>query len=359
MVSVRSQSRPVVLGPVRWTPNRITGLMLTGGGPQPVFIDGVDCPEEAAADAFFAIVAAAALHQQRPTLVVPAIGAETERRLRGRQERFFHLVDGLESQPIHARHRSPLGEPPPGRDVGVMFTAGLDSFHLVLQNRDRIDRLVFVHGFDVPVHDWRQQAVVNHRVRRSAAEIGLPLDEVTSDLRDWSDSRADWSLYVHAGIDAVGLALANRCREVWFAASVVERHLPTNGIDAEHSGNEWVQIIRQDAHLTRPEKVEAIVDHPVFRRHLRVCWANTGEYNCGRCDKCVRTMINLAAVGVLGAVETLPAELPEGAIASLSTATRSDRAFLLDNVEAAERNGQKVLATALERRLEAAIIKSD
>ncbi len=344
--------RPVVVGPARWTPHRIAALMLTGRGPQSVFFDGVDCPEAAVGDPFLAIAAGAAMHQQKPTLLSAAIGPETERRLRGRQERFFRLVDGLESQPIRARHRQPLADAPTDRGVGAMFTAGLDSFHMVLQNRDLIDDLVFVHGFDIALHDWRQQAVVNHRIRRAADEIGLPLREVTTDLREWSDTRADWALYVHAGIDAVGLAMANRFRELWFAASVVEKHLPTEGVGEEPMGNEWVSIVRHDADRTRSEKIEAIIDHPVVRRHLRVCWQNTGEYNCGRCDKCIRTMINLASVGALGAVETLPPELPDDALSALPTSTRSDRAFLADNLDAAERTGQIALASALAARLD-------
>ena len=38
-----------------------------------------------------------------------------------------------------------------------------------------------------------------------------------------------------------------------------------------------------------------------MQRHLRVCWKNVGnKVNCGRCEKCVRTMLALEACGKLG-----------------------------------------------------------
>lgn len=51
--------------------------------------------------------------------------------------------------------------------------------------------------------------------------------------------------------------------------------------------------------LSRLEKIAAIAQYPVVRQHVRSCWEGTdlaGE-NCGRCEKCLRTMVGFAAVG--------------------------------------------------------------
>ena len=51
-----------------------------------------------------------------------------------------------------------------------------------------------------------------------------------------------------------------------------------------------------------------------MHRHLRVCWQNVGtDLNCGRCEKCVRTMAMLAGAGVLDRCETFPdrVDLPD------------------------------------------------
>jgi hypothetical protein len=53
---------------------------------------------------------------------------------------------------------------------------------------------------------------------------------------------------------------------------------------------------------TRLEKVAAIARWPVARRNLIVCFEGPlpeGRLNCGRCEKCLRTMTALLAVGAL------------------------------------------------------------
>ena len=74
--------------------------------------------------------------------------------------------------------------------VGCFFTAGVDSFHSVLANRERLTHLVFVHGFDVPLEGRPElRAEVTERVRAAASELGLPLIEVETNLHDFSDTR--------------------------------------------------------------------------------------------------------------------------------------------------------------------------
>ncbi|MGI8756518.1 MAG: hypothetical protein ACR2MB_11780, partial [Acidimicrobiales bacterium] len=47
--------------------------------------------------------------------------------------------------------------------------------------------------------------------------------------------------------------------------------------------------------------------HPLVHRHLRVCWRNVdGLTNCGRCEKCVRTMVMFAGADQLQHCATFP-----------------------------------------------------
>ena len=46
------------------------------------------------------------------------------------------------------------------------------------------------------------------------------------------------------------------------------------------------------------DKLRVIIQYPEAFSRLRVCWQNTGNYNCGVCEKCVRTMLALRALGV-------------------------------------------------------------
>ena len=83
---------------------------------------------------------------------------------------------------IDARPAAP-GRQPGGRGVACFFSAGLDSFYSVVTNRERVDALVFAHGFDVWLDDHEQRERVVRLVRRAAAALELPLVEVETDVR--------------------------------------------------------------------------------------------------------------------------------------------------------------------------------
>ena len=53
-------------------------------------------------------------------------------------------------------------------------------------------------------------------------------------------------------------------------------------------------------------KVRKIASYPLALQNLRVCTDIIPEYNCGKCEKCLRTMIALEIVGALGSCSTLP-----------------------------------------------------
>jgi hypothetical protein len=70
--------------------------------------------------------------------------------------------------------------------------------------------------------------------------------------------------------------------------------------DLLHS-SDGLRVVHYAALVTRLEKIRAIGAEPLVQRHLRVCWKNVAnQLNCGRCEKCVRTMIDLDACGLLG-----------------------------------------------------------
>jgi len=59
-------------------------------------------------------------------------------------------------------------------------------------------------------------------------------------------------------------------------------------------------------------KLRVLARYPESLARLRVCWENPSAYNCGHCEKCVRTMLGLRALGVEHCVafpDTLTPEL--------------------------------------------------
>lgn len=325
---------------------------LAGSGIRRITLAGVDCPPGTAGDVVFPLATRMAAERGRPVAIATPVAPSLSRSLAHNQQELRRVYPDTRATPLLARRRAPV-EATADRGTAAFFSGGLDSFHLALRDRDHLDALLFVHGFDIALGNRALRDVVRRRVQEAAAALDLPVHEIETDIRSWSDGRADWTGYASAAIEAVGLSVAGRYRAVYYAASVADRDLPT--LDIVPTRTEVVRVERRDGDRTRPEKLAAVADHPAVRRHLRVCWENPGgAYNCGRCEKCTRTLVNLAVIGALGRIETLPATLDPSRVRALPASRRSDRSFLRENLAVAEARGEAAVANLLAEVLDAA-----
>ncbi|MBE9167394.1 hypothetical protein IQ238_07590 [Pleurocapsales cyanobacterium LEGE 06147] len=78
-------------------------------------------------------------------------------------------------------------------------------------------------------------------------------------------------------------------------------------IDPRFSSSD-LHIRHEDAALSRLAKTQLVAQWDVALKHLRVCNEKSsyleGNYNCGKCEKCLRTMVAFMALGVLEQVPT-------------------------------------------------------
>ncbi len=245
------------------------------------------------------------------------------------------------------------------REVGCFFSAGVDSFYTVLRHLDEITTLVFVHGFDVRLDDLELRDTVIGGVRRAARALGKPLIEVETNVRELVETvpRVDWDLEaVGAALASVALLLAPRFRRVYIAAGNTYDRLPPRGshplLDPLWS-TEAMEIVHDGCEASRLGKLELVVGSRAAARTLRVCWENRGgAYNCGTCEKCLRTMACLRALGSLDRVTTFSAPLDLDALAALRNMKEGARAAMEDalaHLEAVSRD--RDLAEALRSSL--------
>jgi hypothetical protein len=107
-------------------------------------------------------------------------------------------------------------------------------------------------------------------------------------------------MYHGAALAAIALALAPNHGLVYIASTYSYADLHPWGshplLDPLWS-TEAVQIVH-DGGETRVDKLRLLVQYPDVLARVRVCWENLGNYNCGLCEKCVRTMLGLRALGV-------------------------------------------------------------
>lgn len=267
---------------------------------------------------------------------------------------------------------APVAPPPQSRSgrVAAFFSGGVDSWSTVLGNPDVTD-LIFVHGLDlVPgmAHQGNLGDEVEQRLREAAAELGLALHVVETNLRELSDPLVEWEAYCASATAAVALFLAPHFERVLIASDADhETQLPiATGRMIDHLwSTEQLEIADDGGRLNREQRLRRIAGHPLVRRTLRVCWENRdGAYNCGRCRKCLLTMVSLEARGLLASMPTFP-ELDLGLLSeleiwrplslalwedALDTARDAGRPDLEREVEGLVAGGRRALNRPLGRR---------
>ena len=263
--------------------------------------------------------------------------------------------DRFERVAVRAGKRREQKTPAPG--VGCLFSGGLDSFYTLLKHRDEVRHLIFADGYDIPLQDTARRERAVSVARKVADELDKTLIEVHTDLQLFTrDVGLMWQLYHGAALAAVALFFQDRLGRVlipasfsyadlfpWGSHPILDPLWSTEQTAIEHSGCE----------ATRVEKAGYVSAYPVAMRNLRVCTSHHADYNCGHCEKCLRTMMNLRAAGASNRCESLPEELDPQAIANLSLEGENDRAFALENLRALKRLGNEPeITSALETALE-------
>jgi len=215
-----------------------------------------------------------------------------------------------------------------GPAAGAFFSGGIDSFYTVLRNAARyemndarrITHLITVHGFDVRIEDRALFTEVRERLSGAARDLGMLLVPVKTNVRDVV-SGIPWEYAHGAAMAGTGLALGCLLHTCYIAGA---RSMRTSGFWGTHPGldplwsTETLEFVSDGPMLGRMMKAPFVVASAVARHSLRVCWKNpNGAYNCGRCEKCLRTMVIFTLCGALGRVETLPAAVDCEALAKL------------------------------------------
>jgi hypothetical protein len=198
--------------------------------------------------------------------------------------------------------------------VAAFFTGGVDSFYTLQKHRNEITHLVFVSGFDVPLRRSTLRQFIIRELRRTAEEIELPLIEVETNLREFSDgAQFSWEDQHGAGLAAVAHFLAPSFDKVYIPSTYALPFLVPYG---SHPGLDpmWssksLELVHDGIEATRFDKIGALSSWDVALRNFRVCWQLVeGQYNCCRCRKCLWTMALLRAHGLLEKAATFPSAL--------------------------------------------------
>ncbi len=194
---------------------------------------------------------------------------------------------------------------------GVDSLAGLRINRLTIppEHPDYVKDCLLLHGFDIGgVVERGAKYHVFERAREHmeavARDAGVTLLPVYTNIRHLCDHRDLWlNRFFGAVLAAAALAFASRFHLVNIAASYDIYNLVPCGshpmLDPLY-GSAELAIRHCEVHLRRIDKLKIVAGWQVALDNLRVCLANVADsLNCGRCEKCVRTMCGLEAIGAL------------------------------------------------------------
>jgi hypothetical protein len=231
-----------------------------------------------------------------------------------------------------------------GDGVGVFFSGGVDSFYTLLKNQDEITKIIFVHGFDMMLEQTSLRSKVSGEIRRIARELGKPLIEVETNVHEIFDQYADFAgRYGGCVLPSIGLLLSPQFRKIHIPASEAYQHVNP---DSSHPlfdplwSTEMLTFEHDGCEADRIEKIARIAESDIALQTLRVCFNNRdGSYNCGQCEKCLRTMAALQAVGALERCTAFSRELDREAVSRIKISNFRVLPFFEENLRTLENRG--------------------
>jgi hypothetical protein len=246
--------------------------------------------------------------------------------------------------------------------TGAFFSGGVDSFYTYLKHKcdpQPITHLMLAKGYDIDRRDGRLWDATVHNLEQIAKEEQVTLVQIDSNVRSLTDPILSWT-YSHGGaLAGAAMCLRRGISRMYIASSADAEHQARRGshltIDQLWS-TEALSFIHDGWEASRMDKIDRhIARSPLALRYLRVCYINkNGSYNCGECEKCLRTMVSLQAAGVLDKAETFPAEIDPKRLAAVPIAGYDEAVFHRENLAALRARNlapelQQALVTALAK----------
>jgi hypothetical protein len=232
--------------------------------------------------------------------------------------------------------------------VGTFFSGGVDSFYTFLKHRDEITDLIYVHGFDMSLENHPLRKRISSLIHEIGSSFGKRVIEVETNLRSFLDAyfrlREAWGPLTHGVVlSSVGHVLFPFFKRIFIAATHTYNDLFPWGshplLDPLWS-TETLEFIHDGGEATRIDKVALLSKFDIALKSLQVCRSPRSQraYNCGLCEKCLRTMINLHVVGALDRCTAFNTRLHLKRIAKIVVLDTSTRAFVRENLRALEKS---------------------
>lgn len=199
--------------------------------------------------------------------------------------------------------------------VGTGLSCGVDSFHSVLKHLNSEyphQNLTHITVFDIGAfHNLYEsipkvKAKTFERAEKVAPQLDLPLIKLESNFQYVIPQD---NLYVHTYRDTMAIySLQKLWCTYYYAGTYSFNDFTLNNnfsTDPAHFelfllncfSTSQLKIISEGSEYDRNNKINFIADYPIAQKNLHVCINK--DYNCGVCEKCLRTLLALDALNRL------------------------------------------------------------
>ena len=266
---------------------------------------------------------------------------------------------------------------PRGTRAALCLSGGVDSLAALHANRETVPRdhvdsyrdglwYFGLNTYDFDGESPRPERVAAYESHRQRLEqfgqiAGVRIIPVATNARTFAATWPDWDIGgLTPALVGGAHALPARIRSLAIAAAgvgvtplthsshpLLDPHFSSFGLDTRVVG----------VTVSRFEKVRAIASWPDALNVLHVCLMfdvrPDGPPNCGQCEKCVRTMLELLLCGALEQASTFPTrEVTEHSIRDISTAI-ANPLFYSECRDGLRALGRDDLVRAIDDRLAA------
>lgn len=266
----------------------------------------------------------------------------------------------------------------PQTGSGLFFTGGIDSFFTLFEYFDQITHLVYIHGLEMSLDNLPLRSQISEMLRKVGKELGKNVIEIETNIRKFSSNYAGRRITHGFELTGVAYLLQKHFNRVWISNGVTYDQIIPQSMHPEitslmESQVMGISFVGND--LTRLEKTaflsrrtDYLSEMPNFSIQvtpeqsrltldtLRVCNENRkGAYNCGRCEKCLRTMIDLKLLNTLDQCTSIKEPLDLSRVARLDIQKYTQRTYIENTLlELKRTNRDPELQKALRKALESA-----
>lgn len=201
----------------------------------------------------------------------------------------------------------------------AFYSGGVDAFSTLISHLDEKPVLMTLWGADIAFEDEEGWERVRKQTDITARTYGLDKIFVKSGFRRFLNeselnnrvriSNDNWWHGFQHGIGLIGqsapYAWKKRVKTIYIASTFSQWDKEIYTCASDPSIDDHVKFcgtctIHDGFAFTRQDKVRRICEYAVKSGNsieLRVCWQTAGGENCGKCEKCIRTILAILAEG--------------------------------------------------------------